>query len=72
MTGIVSQIPPQGHPGFSLAPHERAHLPVRRQPLVLPDRITTGRTLVMEDGRIADLADRPHIVAPTFGWLARM
>lgn len=33
--------------------------------LVLPDRIATGRTLVIEDGRITDLADRPHIVAPT-------
>ena len=33
--------------------------------LVLPDRIATGRTIVIEDGRIADLIDRPGIAAPT-------
>lgn len=33
--------------------------------LVLPDRITTGRTIVIEDGRITDLIERPGIAAPT-------
>lgn len=33
--------------------------------LVLPDRIVTGRTLVIEDGRIADLIDRPGVAAPS-------
>ena len=33
--------------------------------LVLPDRIATGRTIVVEDGRIVDLAERPGVAAPT-------
>jgi N-acetylglucosamine-6-phosphate deacetylase len=32
--------------------------------LVLPDRIATGRTIVIEDGRITDLTDRPGGAAP--------
>ncbi len=33
--------------------------------LVLPDRIATGRTIVIEAGRITDLIDRPGTAAPT-------
>ena len=32
--------------------------------LVLPDRIVAGRTLVIENGRIADLAERPAAAGP--------
>ena len=33
--------------------------------LVLPDRIATGRTIVIEDGRITDIVDRPGGPSPT-------
>jgi N-acetylglucosamine-6-phosphate deacetylase len=32
--------------------------------LVLPDRIATGRTIVIEDGHITDLVDRPGAAGP--------
>jgi N-acetylglucosamine-6-phosphate deacetylase len=39
--------------------------------LVLPDRIATGRTIVIEDDLVTDVIDRPGIAAPTdvrFDW----